>query len=474
MVDSTQEAIDHAANAAAAAAPYWAASSGAQRAQLLQHLALALEQQRTALVALADEESFLGATRLGGEVERTCFQLRTFASFCLGGAPFHVTDDLAVPLPAPQGRPRLTRVRVPLGPVAMFSASNFPFAFSVLGGDTASALAAGCPVVVKGHGAHARLSVAVHALAQGVLQQLGLPAGLIGHVQGTSPAVGTRLVQHPAIQAVAFTGSVRGGLALQALAGARQPPVPFFGELGSVNPVIVLPGLLPARNDELAAQLAASVAQGSGQFCTSPGIVALVNDEHAHPFIDALAVRLDAAALHPMLSPAIAAGFAAGARERARLPGVQLRPMSMRAADIPQPLLVTASAATFLATPLLHEELFGPAITVVLCSDEAQLAAVLQAIHGSLTVTLWGAEGPSALAQTLAGAAMQRAGRVLFGGMPTGVAVTRAQHHGGPWPASTQPASTSVGLAACDRFLRPVALQDAPDWLLARGGQPLS
>jgi NADP-dependent aldehyde dehydrogenase len=473
MVDSTQDEIDHAANAAAAAAPGWAASTLAQRAQLLQHLALALEEQRTALVALADEESFLGATRLGGEMDRTCFQLRAFASFCWGGAPFHTTDDLAIALPAPQGRPRLTRVRVPLGPVAMFSASNFPFAFSVLGGDTASALAAGCPVVVKGHAAHARLSRAVHALALGVLEQLGLPPGLIGHVQGPSPEVGTRLVRHPAIQAVAFTGSIRGGLALQALASAREPPVPFFGELGSVNPVIVLPGVLPARNDELAAQLAASVAQGSGQFCTSPGIVALVNDDHAQPFIDALAVRLDAAPLHRMLSPAIATGFAAGARERARLPGVHFRPMSARAADVPQPLMVVAGAAAFLATPLLHEELFGPAITVVLCEDQAQLATVLHAIPGSLTVTLWGADNPSPLAQTLACAAMKRAGRVLFGGMPTGVAVTGAQHHGGPWPASTQPASTSVGLAACDRFLRPVALQDAPPWLLARGGQPL-
>lgn len=473
MVDSTPQEIDSAADACAAAAPHWAASTGAQRAQLLERLALALEQHRTALVGLAHEESFLGATRLDGELDRTCFQLRAFASFCWGGAPFHTTDDLAVALPAPQGRPRLTRVRVPLGPVAMFSASNFPFAFSVLGGDTASALAAGCPVVVKGHAAHPRLSRTVHELALDVLEQLGLPAGLIGHVHGPSPDVGTRLVRHPAIQAVAFTGSTRGGLALQALASERQPPVPFFGELGSVNPVIVLPGVLPQRSDELATQLAASATQGSGQFCTSPGIVALVNDAHAQPFIDALAVRLDTAPLHRMLSPAIAAGFAAGARERARLPGVQFRPMSARTADVPQPLLVVASVQAFLATPLLHEELFGPAVTVVLCDSEAQLASVLRAVTGSLTVTLWGADSPGALAQTLVRDAMQRAGRVLFGGMPTGVAVTRAQHHGGPWPASTQPASTSVGLAACDRFLRPVALQDAPPWLLASGGQPL-
>lgn len=472
MVDSTQDEIDHAANAAAAAAPGWAASTLAQRAQLLQHLALALEQQRTALVALADEESFLGAIRLGGEIDRTCFQLRAFASFCLGGAPFQTVDDLAVPLPAPQGRPRLTRVRVPLGPVAMFAASNFPFAFSVLGGDTASALAAGCPVVVKGHSAHARLSVAVHALALGVLEQLALPAGLLGHVLGSAPAVGTRLVQHPAIQAVAFTGSVRGGLALQALASARQPPVPFYGELGSVNPVVMLPGVLPARSAELAAQLAASVTQGSGQFCTSPGVLALLDDSHAQPFIEALAAALDSIALHPMLSAPIAAVFEAGTQVRAGLPGVQVWPMTLHEGR-PRPQLVCVNAATFMTTPQLNEELFGPAIVVVRCDVEAQLAAVLRALPGNLTTTIWGADQPTGLAKTLSRVAMQRAGRVLFGGVPTGVAVTRAQHHGGPWPASTQPASTSVGLAACDRFLRPVALQDAPPWLMARGGQPL-
>lgn len=454
---------------AALAAPVWAAAQPLTRAALLQALAVALEQHREPLVALAHEETHLGPVRLHGELDRTCFQLRAFADYVCAGSLHAVEHDVAVDGPPPRGRPDMQRVLVPLGPVAMFAASNFPFAFSVLGGDTASALAAGCPVVVRAHPAHLRLSRAVFHRVQQVLQEQQLPSGLVGLVDGASVEHGVALVQHPAIQAVAFTGSLRGGLALQALAARRAVPIPFFGELGSVNPLLVLPAAFAAQVPEtLAAQLAASVALGMGQFCTRPGVVALVDGEVPRRFIGELARQLAAAPTHPMLTPAIAQGYLAAAQALRRSVGVHV--LVEPEPDHMGPLLATVQAEHFLhpAHPAaLHDEVFGPAVLVVVCKDETALAPVLASMAGSLVATLWGAETDSALARQLVAVATARAGRVLFGGVPTGVAVTRAQQHGGPWPSSTQPASTSVGLHACERFLRPVVYQSAPAWLLS-------
>jgi NADP-dependent aldehyde dehydrogenase len=463
--------IETAALGAQRAFADWAHSSGQERAGLLEALAAALEAHRESIVGLADEETHLGATRLNGELDRTCFQLRSFASFSLSGAAFSFDEDAAVPGPPPAGHPRLVRVRVPLGPVAMFSASNFPLAFSVLGGDTASALAAGCPVVVKAHPAHRRLSAMVHGIAVATLERLGLPAGLIGHVDGDGPEVGIGLLRHRAIAAAAFTGSVGGGLALERVCQERTPPIPFFGELGSANPVVILPSL---RQDAagLAMQLAASAALGTGQFCTSPGIVLLERGRTGAAFIGQLAAALAAAPLHPMLTPGIADAFARGAAQRARTAGVLVVPPCDGKDG--RPFLATTHDHTFLRTPALHEELFGPAILVVLCERAEDFPNVLQALPGSLTVTIWGAGAGSPLARSVTAAAMGMAGRVIFDGMPTGVAVSRAQHHSGPWPACTRPESTSVGLAAVDRFLRPVALQEPPAWLAAEPGRPLA
>ncbi|WP_426078267.1 aldehyde dehydrogenase family protein [Janthinobacterium sp. PSPC3-1] len=262
-------------------------------------LAEALEAERTDLVAIADAETALGPVRLNGELDRTAFQLRRFADLAEAGVPFAHVDDPAVAGPPPGGHPAMVRTLVPLGPVAMFSASNFPFAFSVLGDDTASALAAGCPVLVKAHSAHLLLSARVHALAQRVLNNLGLPSGLIGMVQGAGGEVGMRLIHHPAIAAGAFTGSTRGGAALQAQASARPRPIPFYGELGSINPVVALPGILATRGAELAQTLAASIGAGTGQFCTSPGLIFLIDDPASTAFVDELANGLKKLALHP-------------------------------------------------------------------------------------------------------------------------------------------------------------------------------
>lgn len=465
MTSASPSLFDTAADAAREAL-FWAASDPATRAGLLQALARVLEQHRDPLVALAHGETHLGSVRLQGELDRTCFQLRAFADFVLAGSLHAVEHDAAVNGPPPHGRPGMHRVRVPLGPVAMFAASNFPFAFSVLGGDTASALAAGCPVVVRAHPAHLQLSRAVFHLVQQVLQEQHLPSGLVGLVDGASVEHGAALVQHPAVQAVAFTGSLRGGLALQALAAQRAVPIPFFGELGSVNPLAVLPAAFSAQAPEaLAAQLAASVTLGMGQFCTRPGVVVLVGSEASRRFLAALALHLAEAPTHPMLTPAIADAYlsAAQALRGTAGVGVLLEPSPERMGA----LLATVPAVDFMAREELQHEIFGPAVLAVLCEDEQTLVPVLQSMAGTLVATLWGAEEDAPLARQLVAAATARAGRVLFGGVPTGVAVTRAQQHGGPWPSSTQPASTSVGLHACERFLRPVVYQGAPEWLLS-------
>ena len=471
MQDHTPEQIDQAVSAANAAGESWARSTAAARAALLRGLAGALEGERTTLVPLADGETALGAARLNGELDRTCFQLRGFADQVLAGAPFVITDDAAVPGAPPAGRPRLTRVRVPVGPVAMFAASNFPFAFSVLGGDTASALAAGCPVVVKAHPGHPELSRATAALAQRVVAALGLPAGIFGIVEGASTAVGVQLVRHPQIAAVAFTGSYRGGAALQREANERPRPIPFYGELGSINPVVALPAAIAANGAALAATLAGSITLGCGQFCTSPGVLIVRDDAASAAFVQQLAEALDTATPHAMLHAGIRAGFDAGVARLQQHAGVRVLAAPPHGEAAPRPRLFTTDAATFIESEPLHEEVFGPSCLVVTVKSLDETLAVLQAVQGSLTVTLWGAEADNADNRRLIRAAERIAGRVLFAGVPTGVAVTAAQQHGGPWPASTQAFTTSVGYAALDRFLRPVALQDPPDWLVAAAGQ---
>jgi NADP-dependent aldehyde dehydrogenase len=472
--ESTPADIAAAAQAAADAAAPFAATSAAERASLLRGLADALEANREQLVVLADRETGLGLPRLNGELDRTTFQLRGFADVLAAGTIHAVVDDPAVAGAPPVGRPHLMRTRVPLGPVAMFAASNFPFAFSVLGGDTASALAAGCPVVVKAHPAHPELSQLTAALAQKTVAALGLPPGVFQFVQGGSIEVGMALVNAPAITAVAFTGSFKGGTALAKVAAERPRPIPFYGELGSINPVLVLPAALEKNSSELAATLAGSICLGAGQFCTSPGVILVPSGPVGDGFVQNFAAALQALQPHAMLSAGIRASFDKGVA-RWRASGV-LKPLvqDMPAADTlaPRPYLAQATAREFIAHHELQEEVFGSAALVVRTASTDEAVAVLHAVGGSLTVTLWGAETDTAEHRRLVRAATQVSGRVLFSGVPTGVAVTVAQQHGGPYPASTQASTTSVGYTAVDRFLRPVALQDAPAWVIERKGIP--
>ena len=471
LPQTSADGIDLAVRRAHEAFAGWQCSDASTRAQLLEALASALLADRETLVALADTETALGAVRLNGELDRTAFQLRRFAQLARQGAPFAHVGDPAVASSPPAGHPAMMRVRVPLGPVAMFCASNFPFAFSVLGGDTASALAAGCSVVVKAHPGHPHTSQRVYLLALQTLASLGLHPGLIQMVQGASHPMGVALIQHPLIAAGAFTGSTRGGAALQDAARARARPIPFYGELGSINPVVALPHALEAGGDALAQSLAGSITMGCGQFCTNPGLLVFQRSAASTAFVSKLVSALGAMQPHAMLTPGmrkaldagVAAQIAAGARPLLGTSTNELRP---------RPFLNEVDAATFIERQVLHEEVFGPASLIVWVDSLEQTLDVLQAVGGSLTVTLWGAEQESPAMHQLVRAAMAIAGRVLFAGVPTGVAVTAAQQHGGPWPSSTEPMSTSVGDAALERFLRPVCLQDLPAWLQARLGRP--
>lgn len=458
---NTQAAIDAAVSQAAEASSTWAESSIAIRASLLRGLADTLEVHKDDLLAIADDETHLGSVRLTGEIARTAFQLRGFAEQLEVGAAHKRVVDEAIEGAPPAGRPQLTRVLLPVGPVAMFSASNFPFAFSVLGGDTASALAAGCPVVVKAHSGHPRLSKAVFDLAHQVVLAQKLPIGLLTLIEGASRGSGGYLVQHPEIKAVAFTGSYQGGTALWRLTNERKAPIPFFGELGSINPLVALPSALESDCLSLANTLAGSITVGCGQFCTSPGVIVVLEGESTEQFISQLRDALKPIQTHAMLTTSIQEGFEYASSVVAEHTQTLLVGTT---GPGPAPRLYRCNAKAFIANSKLREEMFGPAAVIVEAANLGEVEQVIRAIGGTLTTTLWGANDDTPENRSLVRVAQQISGRVLFKGVPTGVAVCAAQNHGGPWPSSTAPQTTSVGYAALERFLRPVALQDAPAW----------
>lgn len=447
--------------AVAAAAPFWAASPLTWRVGALRAVADALDGAGDELVALADEESALGTGRLTGELARTTGQLRFLGDVITDGGQLGAMIDTADPGWVPTPRPDLRRTAVPIGPVIVFAASNFPFAFSVAGGDTAAALAAGCPVVVKAHPGHPRLSARVGDLLSGALTGYGAPAGSCAVVHGVRSGVDA--LRDRRISAAAFTGSLSGGRALFDIAAARPDPIPFYGELGSINPVVITAAALARRADELVEGLVASFTLGVGQFCTKPGVVLV---PAGSGFEHSVAARAAAVAEAPMLTAGLRDAFrrevlaVAGSGAAHRL--LEADGDGERSGAWQQPTVLYADAADLIADPgTLLSECFGPATLVVGWADEAELGRALQVLPGSLTATLHAEAGDDRAG--LGAALAARAGRVLFGGWPTGVAVSWAQHHGGPYPATTDPLHTSVGAAALHRFLRPVTYQDAPE-----------
>ncbi len=418
------------------------------------------------LIEKANEETALGLDRLRGERDRTTNQLKLFADLVREGSWVDARIDTPQPERKPVPKPDLRRMLQPIGPVAVFGASNFPLAFSVAGGDTASALAARNPVIVKAHPAHPGTSELVGGAIARAVQKKSLPGGTFSLLHGLRPEVSLALVTNEHIQAVAFTGSQRAGRALYDAAAKRPTPIPVFSEMGSVNPVFLLKSALEKSAESTAAGFYRSVTLGVGQFCTCPGLAFGVSGEGIKSFADYLSKQVEAGTAGTMLNPAIAKGYAQSFEKAGKISGVEVRVSSSEADALRtegRPGMIVADAKTWLQHKELQEEIFGPSTVVVSCASQAELLQCANALEGSLTATIHGAPEELARQHALLSILQRKAGRLLFNGYPTGVEVGYAMQHGGPYPASTDSRFTSVGTAAIYRFARPVCYQNFPE-----------
>ncbi|MDI5889957.1 aldehyde dehydrogenase (NADP(+)) [Halomonas rhizosphaerae] len=447
-----------------------------ERASFLETIAAEIEALGDALVERAMAETGLPRARIEGERGRTCGQLRLFASVVRAGEWLDVRIDPALPDRQPMPRVDLRQRHVALGPVAVFGASNFPLAFSVAGGDTASALAAGCPVVVKAHSAHPGTSELVGRAVQKAVASCGLPEGVFSLLFGSGKEIGQALVADPHIQAVGFTGSRNGGLALMATAQARPQPIPVYAEMSSINPVFLLPEALQARAKEIAEGFIGSLNMGAGQFCTNPGLVIAIKGEALDAFTAAAGEAVKGSAAQTMLTPGIHAAYDDGVSQLAGEAREIARGSASEGPHQCQAALFATSSADFLANAALQAEVFGAASLLIECEDLAEMRAVAEQLEGQLTATLQMDDGDLDAARTLLPVLERKAGRVLANGWPTGVEVCHAMVHGGPFPATSDSRTTSVGSAAIHRFLRPVCYQNLPEGLLPEAlkeGNPL-
>jgi alpha-ketoglutaric semialdehyde dehydrogenase len=468
--EADEALIEAAMEAAGKAFPAFRRSTPELRATFLETIAGEITALGDILLERAHEETGLPLERLSGERGRTVGQLKLFADLIREGSWCDARIDTAIPERTPLPRPDLRRVLVPVGPVAVFGASNFPLAFSVAGGDTASALASGCPVIVKGHPAHPGTGELVAGAVASAARLCGLPGGVFSLLQGRSHALGTSLVRHPGVRGVGFTGSQKGGRALMDAAGSRTEPIPVSAEMSSLNPVFLLPGALEERANQIAEGLKNSLTMGVGQFCTKPGLTFGVAGAAMDRFKQALATAIQSAAPGTMLHPAIRDAYTESLNRVREVMEVSLLAQSDRSPEAGQtqarPTMFLTGAKTFLANDYLHEEIFGPAGLLVEASNLDELHALAAQLGGQLTATIHTAESDREHAISLLEVLERRAGRVLLNGYPTGVEVSPAMQHGGPYPAASDSRFTSVGTAAILRWVRPVCYQNLPDHAL--------
>ncbi|WP_429499018.1 aldehyde dehydrogenase (NADP(+)) [Robbsia andropogonis] len=467
FASNTAADVDRAAALASAALDIYRETSPEVRAAFLERIGDEIVKLGDALIERATAESGLPTVRLQGERARTVGQLKMFAQLLRRGDWIDARIDVALPDRQPLPRPDLRLRRIPIGPVAVFGASNFPLAFSVAGGDTASALAAGAPVIVKAHPAHPGTSELVGQAIQAAVKGAGLPEGGFSMLFDSGFEVGSALVAHPAVAAVGFTGSRRGGLALMKIAQERPVPIPVYAEMSSINPVYLLPAALAARGQKLARGFVDSLVLGTGQFCTNPGVVLALAGQDFEAFVSAAAEALAAKPAGVMLTQGIQSAYQNSvsrlqSRKDARAVAQGQAGSGCRA----QPQLFRTTAAELLGDEALAEEVFGPASLLVECKDLAELHALTERLEGQLTATLQMDEGDHDIARSLLPALERKVGRILANGWPTGVEVSDAMVHGGPFPSTSDGRSTSVGTAAIERFLRPVSYQSLPDALL--------
>jgi 2,5-dioxopentanoate dehydrogenase len=438
-----------------AAAAVYQAPPATERAAFLRRIGEEIDALGEDLLTVCGQETGLGRDRLAGERARTVNQLRMFASLIEEGSWVDARIDTAQPDRRPVPKPDVRRMLEPLGPVGVFAASNFPLAFSVAGGDTASALAAGCPVVVKAHPGHPRTSATVRGAIKRAIGTSGIDEGVFGLLSEQSIEIGVALVRHPAVKAIGFTGSFGGGKALMDAAAAREEPIPVFAEMGSLNPLFILPHALATRRDKIAQGLADSVTLGVGQFCTKPGFVAGVAGDGLKTLAGEVGDLLSKKPSGQMLTEGISARFKKLIEERRSFVSAEGGGIYME-----------TDLNTFLREPELHEEVFGPATLLVKCSSEDELIAFAKQLKGQLTATLHADEEDMELAGKLAEILRTKVGRIIWNGYPTGVEVSPAMHHGGPYPATSDTRFTSVGTAAIQRFVHPTCYQNFPEGLL--------
>ncbi|WP_447890692.1 aldehyde dehydrogenase (NADP(+)) [Pseudomonas hormoni] len=475
FLQATPEEVDTAATSAAAAYPAFRSLSAERRAQFLDAIADELDALGDEFVAVVCRETALPAARIQGERGRTSGQMRLFAKVLRRGDFYGARIDRALPDRKPLPRPDLRQYRIGLGPVAVFGASNFPLAFSTAGGDTASALAAGCPVVFKAHSGHMATAEQVADAIIRAAEKTGMPAGVFNMIYGGG--VGEALVKHPAIQAVGFTGSLKGGRALCDMAAARAQPIPVFAEMSSINPVIVLPQALEARAETVARDLTASVVQGCGQFCTNPGLVIGIRSPQFSAFVQQVAGLINDQPAQTMLNAGTLSSYGKGLQKLLAHPGIEHLAGQAQQGNQARPQLFKADVSLLInGDEVLQEEVFGPTTVFVEVADQAQLSAALNGLHGQLTATIIGELDDFIQFGELTALLEQKVGRILLNGYPTGVEVCDSMVHGGPYPATSDARGTSVGTLAIDRFLRPVCFQNYPDSLLPealKNGNPL-
>jgi len=479
FIKADVEAIEQAMQLAAAAFRPFRNIGKVKKAVFLRTIADEIEGLGDVLIQRAADESGLPFARLQGERGRTCGQLRTFADLVDEGSWVEAVIDEALPDRKPLPRPDLRKMLVPLGPVVVFGASNFPLAFSVAGGDTASALAAGCPVIVKAHPAHPGTSALVAGAIFKAALKTGMPDGVFAILYDDGFAVGEALVKHELTKAVTFTGSFKGGIALHQIVQQRKQPIPLFAEMGSINPVILLPGILHTRAEELAKQYAASITLGAGQFCTNPGLLLGIRSAALSRFEHALADAISVIPPATMLTKGICENFSKLSDEMLNETGAQLLAKGSYSKGINQasPVIVKILATRFLANPKFSDEVFGPYSLLVVADDKAQLQQLISTLEGQLTITLMAEETELADYQSIIDKATEIAGRIILNNVPTGVEVCAAMQHGGPFPATSDSRFTSVGTSAIRRFVRPLSWQNWQQQLLPdelKDGNPLN
>jgi len=468
FTESTAEEINTAVEAAEAAFAAYRAKTPQERAAFLEKIGEEIMGIGETLIKTCSEETGLPEARLTGERGRTVNQLKLFAELLREGSWVQAIIETAQPDRQPLPRPDTRSMQIPLGPVGVFGASNFPLAFSVAGGDTASALAAGCSVVAKAHPAHPATSQLVGEAILRAAAATNMPAGVFSIIQGPSVEVGMLLVQHSLIKAIGFTGSFRGGKAIYDAAVRRPEPIPVYAEMGSTNPVFVLPGALQERKEALAQGLVNSITMGVGQFCTNPGLVISLSSDDTNTFVTKAGEILTAVQPGTMLTPAIKNAYDQGVQKLSSVNNVQVIARGLATEDscAGSAHLLKTDAATFVANPELAEEVFGPSSVVITADTKEQLLEIARNLHGHLTATIHGTPNDLEEYWELISVLERKVGRLLLNGYPTGVEVGHAMVHGGPYPATTDARSTSVGTAAINRYVRPVCYQDFPDQLL--------